>query len=441
MGRALFFCLLACAALPAQQIPLPTDLPSHPYFIKQTWFVGGTGSWDYLTMDPAAGRLYIAHGSVVQVVDVETGTLAGQITGLREAQSIALDDTGQLGYISDSQAGEVKAFDRRTLEVVGTVPIGASPRALVYEPQSKLLFAICPGANTRGLLNRRAGNDRRGSSATARTDASPGGAGLGARDHPTSVIVVIDTQPLQEVAQILVSGTLGFAQADGNGQVYIAVEDRNEIARVDAIGLGARLRTLLGAAGETQGTTPAPTQTSGQTLATALHIDAPFVLDWSASAHPPGTAESHMQFFQLGPECVDPQGMAIDRLGMRLFTACGNRKLVVLNAGTGEIVATLPTGPGVDAVGYDPERGLIFVANGGGDGSITIIRQQVPDSYAVIQNLPTRQRARTLAVDPKTGSVYVVTDYEGVDMARAGGIGDLRMTPVTGSFQVLKIGH
>ena len=433
MRRAWFFCLLACAALPAQQIPMPTDLPSRPFFIKQTWFVGGTGSWDSLTMDPAAGRLYIAHGPVVQVMDVEHGTLAGQVTGLREAQSIALDDSGQLGYISDSQASEVKAFDRRTLEVVGTVPTGASPRSLVYEPESNLLFAICPGANVRALLNRRAGNDRRGRSAIARTDANLRGAGLGARDHPTSVIIVIDTQPLQEVAQILVSGTLGFAQADGKGQVYIAVKDRNEIARVDASALGARLRMLLGAAGETRA--------SGQTPGAALHIDVPLVLDWSSSAHPPATAESYMHFLPLGPECMDPQGMAVDSSDMRLFTACGNRKLVVLNAGTGEIVATLPTGPGVDAVGYDPERGRIFVASGGGDGNLTVIRQQVPDSYAVIQNLATRQRARTLAVNPKTGVVYLVTDYMGVDLARTGGIGDLRMTPVTGSFQVLEIGH
>src|SRR5271167_3349147 len=71
--RLLPIVLLACAGAFAQRVPLSTDLPSHPFFIKATWYIGGAGNWDYLTYDREASRLYIAHGTVMQVVDVETG--------------------------------------------------------------------------------------------------------------------------------------------------------------------------------------------------------------------------------------------------------------------------------------------------------------------------------------------------------------------------------
>jgi DNA-binding beta-propeller fold protein YncE len=115
--------------------------------------------------------------------------------------------------------------------------------------------------------------------------------------------------------------------------------------------------------------------------------------------------------------------------------------MVVLNASSGQFVASLPTGPGTDAIAYDPNHSLIYTANGGAQGSLTVIRQDVTDTYAVIQDLPTRQRARTLAVNPATGEVYLVTDLLGVNLARPGGIGSLQPAPVNGSFQVLVIGN
>jgi DNA-binding beta-propeller fold protein YncE len=115
---------------------------------------------------------------------------------------------------------------------------------------------------------------------------------------------------------------------------------------------------------------------------------------------------------------------------------------MVVNTNTGAAEATLTTGPGDDVIGYDQDRGLIFVANGTGYGSLTIIRQDSTiDSYAVIQNLPTEERARTLAVDPSSGDVYLVTDFRGADLTKPGGIGTLKMVPVPGSFQVLVVGH
>jgi DNA-binding beta-propeller fold protein YncE len=148
-----------------------------------------------------------------------------------------------------------------------------------------------------------------------------------------------------------------------------------------------------------------------------------------------------MSIFNLGSGCLEPQGLAIDSSHQRLFAACNNMKMVVLNAATGELVASLPTGPGTDAIGYDQGRGLIYTANGGADGSLTVIHQDVTDTYAVIQILPTRRRARTLAVNPVTGEVYLVTDLLGVNLAQPGTIGTLQTAPVKGSFQVLVIGN
>lgn len=76
--------LIVCSIASAQLSPFPppsTALPSHPFFITNSWIVGGVGDWDYMTMDPAANQLFIAHGPSVQVVDVESGTIAGVVGG------------------------------------------------------------------------------------------------------------------------------------------------------------------------------------------------------------------------------------------------------------------------------------------------------------------------------------------------------------------------
>jgi DNA-binding beta-propeller fold protein YncE len=118
-------------------------------------------------------------------------------------------------------------------------------------------------------------------------------------------------------------------------------------------------------------------------------------------------------------------------------------KLKVVATDTGASLAGLTIGPGVDAMAYDAGRGLIFTANGGGYGSVTVIRQHVTDTYSVIQNLPTMQQARTMAVDPSTGSVYLVTTLYGakLDHPPMNGIGTLKMNAVDGSFQVLVVGN
>jgi len=136
--------------------------------------------------------------------------------------------------------------------------------------------------------------------------------------------------------------------------------------------------------------------------------------------------------------------MAIDPDHSRLFVAGSNFRLLVIDPQSTGAIATLPIGPGPDSIAYDANRGLIFTANGQGDGSLTIIRQDVTDTYSVIQTLPTRQDARTLAVDPSNGNVYLTSVMYGAAMNTPmtnGTPAPLKVSRVDSSFQVLVVGN
>jgi DNA-binding beta-propeller fold protein YncE len=435
-ARAGVIPLVACAGLPAQTVPQATDLPSHPFYIRATWYIGGAGTWDYLTMDPQAGRLYIAHGTTVQVVDVSSGALVGAMDGFYEARQVVLDDTGQWGYVSDGGRGKVAVFDRQTLKKVAEIDTGANPRSMVFDALTRLLFVVRanPPAEAPPEPSEPAAQPSR--RRTAPREGPPGDAQTQAQTQTQmqSKVTVIDTQSNMAIGEITLAGLLGFAVGDASDSVYIAVTDRNQVIRFDAQAVAALVRPQAEAiAGAGPGG-------SSSGPAAAAKPQTPWVaLDWTRGAHTDPPSEGRVSIFTLGPECADPMSLAMDSGHVRLFAACNNRKLVVVNAEDGSKAATLPIGPGVDAVGYDADHGLVFTANGGAEGSMTIIRQDVTDTYAVIQTLPTRQRAGELAVDPGTGAVYSVTDYLGVNLEKPGGIGTLEQTPVKGSFQVLKI--
>ena len=105
--------------------------------------------------------------------------------------------------------------------------------------------------------------------------------------------------------------------------------------------------------------------------------------------------------------CEEPSGMAIDRAHKRLFIGCGNKLMAVVDAATGKVVTTVPIGEGVDANGFDPALALAYSSNG--DGTLTVVHEDAPDKYTVIANVPTRPRARTMAVDEKTHRVFLAT--------------------------------
>ncbi|MGB6826490.1 MAG: hypothetical protein WBE41_00505 [Terracidiphilus sp.] len=450
MRKLLALGLLICAAAAAQQVPLSTDLPSHPFFITATWYIGGAGNWDYLTFDRDAGRLYIAHGTLMQAVDVESGSVVGEIRDLYEARQVALDDTGELGYVSDSGQGKVVVFDRQTLKRVTDIDTGANPRWIVFDPLTHLVFVVRanpPAEAPPAATARRRRNTGLGEPPPANPPAASAPPKPSAQEQESSVqsfVTVIDAQTQTALGEIRISGQLGYAVADENGQIFIALPDRNQVARLDAQAIANIMRPQ---SSENAPAAPADEPSAEAAGPGAAEPDGqpkpkppPFItLDWTGNRRNSAIADGRLRLYPVGPECKEPRALAIDDRHLRIFAACTNRTLEVLNTGTGDRVTSLPIGPGADAVGYDPDHGMIFTSNGGAEGSLTIIRQDVTDTYNVIQTLPTRQRADTLAVNPAGGAVYLVTDYQGVDLSQPGGIGTLKEKPVEGSFQVLTV--
>ena len=430
MRRMVAVCLLAGAGLAAQEAPIPSadELSGRPFAIKKTWVIGGLGNWDYLTLDSAARQLFIAHQTRVQVVDVDSGSVAGEVTGFAEAHSVALDPEGQFGYVSDGRANQIGVFDRRTFQVVARIPVGSSPRALVFEPQTGLLFAF-------GSLPTPAPPPRTNRPPPGRAEVDP--CSLYGNGYPPppayqSLITIIDPVKRTRVADVQVCGILGAAQADGAGEVYFAIGNFNAVGRLNAPAILALAR---------QRGSPDLLRLHG-----TIAGDGTLLLDfkmWSAESGAFASLGSQFKVFALGKECQDPRAVAVDAAHARLFAACTNMRLKVVATDTGASLAGLTIGPGVDTMAYDAGRGLIFTANGGGYGSVTVIRQHLTDSYSVIQNLPTMQQARTMAVDPSTGSVYLVTTLYGakLDHPPMNGIGTLKISAVDGSFQVLVVGN
>lgn len=105
-------------------------------------------------------------------------------------------------------------------------------------------------------------------------------------------------------------------------------------------------------------------------------------------------------------DCRHPSGLAIDVAHHRLFSVCQNNVMAVTDSENGNPIASVPIGDGPDGVRYDAQRGLVFSSNGR-SGTLTVVREETPDRYQVIANVPTQNSARTMALDDATGRVYL----------------------------------
>jgi YVTN family beta-propeller protein len=166
-----------------------------PYHLLKQWTLPDAGGWDYLLADSPAHRLYITRGDHVDVLDSETGNLAGTISGLHGTHGIALDTAGKIGWVSDGGGNAVVAFDRATLATVATIPTGQNPDGIIFEPATQTVWAF----------------DGRSHDAT-----------------------VIDAATEKVVATIPLPGKPEFPAVDGKGTVFDNIEDKNEVVRIDA---------------------------------------------------------------------------------------------------------------------------------------------------------------------------------------------------------------
>ena len=172
-----------------------TSFAQKPFNVQSRWTIGGEGGWDYLTVDAPKHRLYVTHGTRLEVLDTGSGKVVGSITGMKGLHGVALDDAGKFGYISDGGANSVVVFDRATLQTVATIPAGTNPDGIAFEPVTRTVWAF------------------------------------NGRSHDVSVI---DTAQRKVIATIALPGKPEFPQADGKGVVFDNIEDKNEIVRLDA---------------------------------------------------------------------------------------------------------------------------------------------------------------------------------------------------------------
>jgi len=305
----LILSLCAVILLPVTYAASGKDVPS--YHIIKKISVGGQGGWDYLTIDPDTRRLYVSHSTQVEVVDLDSGKLIGNIPNTPGVHGIAIARIGGYAYISNGKAASVTVIDRKSLKKITDVAVGNKPDAIIFDPSSSRIFAFNGSDNT----------------ATA-----------------------IDANNNKVLGTIKVGASPEFAVADGTGFVFNNSEDESVLLKIGAQKLDVEQR------------------------------------------------------WPLAP-CQAPSSMDMDRENHRIFIGCRNKMMAVVNSDNGQVLTTLPIGDHVDATAFDSERGLIFNSNG--EGNITVIHQDGPDQYRVVQTIPTLPRSKTMALDKKTHQLYV----------------------------------
>jgi DNA-binding beta-propeller fold protein YncE len=170
-------------------------------------------------------------------------------------------------------------------------------------------------------------------------------------NHGTNDITAIDPAEMKVVGSLPAGGVPELAASDEKGHVFVNLEDTSEVLEFDAGSMKA------------------------------------------------------IRKFPLAPG-EEPTGLAFDARQRRLFSTCANHRLIISDADSGKVLQSLEIGPGPDGCIFDAERKLIFSSNGG-DGTLTIIREQAPGRYEVAANVRTQVSAKTIAMDPKTHRLYL----------------------------------
>jgi len=167
-----------------------------PLKVLKTFKVGGTGGWDYLTVDPDARRLYVSHATRVMVLDADKGTPIGEIADTPGVHGIAVVPEYNVGFTSNGKESTLSAFDLKSLKTLRKVKSGQNPDSIIYDPASKKVFAF----------NGRSGD----------------------------VTIVDPAAPDKTPVSLPIGGKLETGVADGAGRVYVNVEDKNEIVAIDS---------------------------------------------------------------------------------------------------------------------------------------------------------------------------------------------------------------
>jgi DNA-binding beta-propeller fold protein YncE len=182
---------------------------------------------------------------------------------------------------------------------------------------------------------------------------------------------------------IKLEGKPEFAASDGKGEIFVNIEDKSQLDAIDPAKLEVKSR------------------------------------------------------WPLAP-CEEPSGLSIDREHRRLFAGCDNKMMAVVDADSGKVLATPAIGDGVDATAFDPGTGLAFASCG--EGVLTVVREESPNKFSVVENVKTQEGARTLALDDKTHQVFVVTAKFGPPPAPTADQPHPRHSILPDTFVVLVLG-
>jgi DNA-binding beta-propeller fold protein YncE len=197
------------------------------------------------------------------------------------------------------------------------------------------------------------------------------------RSHDSTAI---DAATGKVLGTIELDGKPEFAASDAKGEVFVNIEDKSELTVIDPNKLEVKAK------------------------------------------------------WPLAP-CTEPSGLAMDRKNRRLFVGCDNKMMAVVDADSGKVLATPVIGEGVDATAYDDEAGLAFASCG--EGVLTVVKEDSPQKFSVVENVKTEPGARTMALDTKTHNVFTVTAKFGPPPAATADNPHPRRTILPDTFEVL----
>ena len=313
-SRILFLSLLAAILI----FPLSAQPKTSEYKIARVLHLTGDGGWDYLSVDMVNSRLFVSHGTQVNVVDLKKGEEVAVIPGTNGVHGIAVANDLNKAFISCGRDSSVKVVDLNTFKDLARIKVtGQNPDAIIYDQYSHQVLTF----------------NGRSSNATV----------INAKDYKVTGTILLDGKP-------------EFPQTDGKGRIFVNIEDKSEISIIN-------VKTLK------------------------------VEKTWSIA---PGE---------------EPSGLAFDQVNNRLFSVCGNKLMVISDPAAGKVVTTVPIGEGCDGTAWDPATKRIFASCG--EGVMTVVKQEGADKYSVVENMPTKQGARTITVDRNSHKIYLsVADRE-----------------------------
>ncbi|MGD1211802.1 MAG: YncE family protein [Candidatus Acidiferrales bacterium] len=254
-----------------------------------------------------------------------------------------------------SRGTKVVVLDVDSEKVVGEIPNTLGVHGIALAPDLGNGYTSNGGAGTISIFDMKTLQVIGQAQAEKNPDAivyDPASKRVFAMNGLSASATAIDAKTGMVAGTIALNGKPEFAVADGAGHVYVNLENKSEEVQIDSKNLVVTAR------------------------------------------------------WPLAP-CESPSGLAIDREHRRLFAGCHNKLMAVVDADSGQVIASLPIGIGVDANQFDPGTGFAFSSNG--SGTLTVVHEDSPSQFTVVEEVPTQTGARTMALDPKTHEVYLVT--------------------------------